>query len=471
MITCEQRPGTFLEANVETLSLKYIAAACGGRLLRGDPGAIAARVCTDSRRVMAGDVFIALTGEKYDGHNFLAEVVKSGVAAIVVQESSASKAPAEAAVIVVADTRGALGRLAAGYRQEFDAPIIAVGGSNGKTTTKELIASVLSQRYPTLKSEASFNNDVGVPLTLLSLEHRHEAAVLEVGTNHHGELAPLVRMIAPRYGVITSIGREHLEFFGDVAGVAQEEGWLAQLLPDDGKLFINGDTLEVEAIAKRTRAKIVRVGWSAGNDWRATAMRLDENGTYFKVEAPNPNLSGEYRLQVLGRHQVTNAMLALAVGVELGLGREELRRGLADCPPPRMRLNIKWTNHIWVLNDAYNANADSMSAALQTLRDFPCAGRRVAVLGDMAELGAQSHSAHVEVGELAARLGVGQLYTVGKMAEVLANAARSAGLKNVAQFADVESAIPVIKAQIKEDDVVLVKASRSARLERVVEAI
>ena len=174
-------------------------------------------------------------------------------------------------MIAVEDTRKALGQLAAQYRKDFVLPVVAVGGSNGKTTTKELVASVLKQELATLWSEASFNNDIGVPLTLLRLEKSHQAAVLEVGTNHPGELAPLVKMIQPNYGIITCVGREHLEFFGDLAGVAREEGWLAELLPADGKLFVNGDDEWTSRAVERTRAQVVRVGFAAGNDWRARA--------------------------------------------------------------------------------------------------------------------------------------------------------------------------------------------------------
>ena len=207
-------------------------------------------------------------------------------------------------------SRAALGKLAAAYRKDFALPVICVGGSNGKTTVKELIASVLEQKLATLWSEASFNNDIGVPLTLLRLEKSHQAAVLEAGTNHPGELAPLVKMIQPKFGVITNIGREHLEFFGDVAGVAREEGWLAELLPADGKLFLNGDNEWTEKIAARTKAKVVRVGIGEKNDWRAEKIRLDKNGVTFRVTARrSEEFSGEYRINLLGRHQVANALL------------------------------------------------------------------------------------------------------------------------------------------------------------------
>ncbi len=425
------------------------------------------RVCTDSRQAQPGDLFFAIKGDQFDGHDFLGEVSKKGVAAVVVERGRKSLALPDCAVIRVDDTRHALGRLAVAYRNDFALPVVAVGGSNGKTTTKNLIATVLRQKLTTLWSEASFNNDIGVPLTLLHLEKAHQAAVLEVGTNHPGELAPLVKMIQPRYGVITNVGREHLEFFGDLAGVAKEEGWLAELLPTDGKLFLNGDNEWTDGVARRTRATIVRVGLADGNDWRVRSLRVDKQGATFRVEAPVAELGGEYRVNLLGRHQVVNALFALALGAELGLDRAEMQRGLAACEPAKMRLQLWEFSGVRVLDDAYNANADSMLAALQVLQELPCKGRRVAVLGDMAELGAHSEAAHAEVGRRAAELGVGQLFAVGSMARVTAQAARAAGLNRVIELADVESAVAALKSFLKTGDVVLLKASRATRLERI----
>ena len=452
--------------------MEFIGTACAGELLSGSPAAIVRRVCTDSREARAGDLFVALAGDRFDGHEFLPDVARKGVVGAVVARHRA--APADlpgCALIAVPDTRKALGRLAAHYRKDFALPMVAVAGSNGKTTTKELLASVLRQKFATLWSEASYNNDIGVPLTLLKLETKHEVAVLEVGTNHPGELAPLVEMIRPRYGVLTSIGREHLEYFGDLAGVAREEGWLAELLPADGKLFLNGDDGWTAEIAQRTRATVVRAGFSDGNDWRVRSLRVDKEGVAFSVDAPIADFAGEYRINLLGRHQVTNGLFTMAVAVELGLSRAEIERGLAECQPANMRLQVWECNGVRVLNDAYNANADSMLAALQTLQDQPCAGRRVAVLGDMAELGAHREAAHEEIGRRAAELGIGQLFAIGQMAPVMARAAREAGLNRVFEFLDVETAALAVKSFVKPGDVLLLKASRSTRLERVAEVL
>ena len=443
----------------------------GGATVREAASAQVRRICTDSRAIQPGDLFVALTGDKFDGHNFLAEVVQKGAVAVVVEAGRRPAAWPECGVIEVANTRVALGKLAAAYRAEFDLPVIAVGGSNGKTTTKELVASVLRQKMPTLWSEASFNNDIGVPMTLLKLDATHRAAVLEVGTNHPGELAPLVQLIAPRFGVITTIGREHLEFFGDVAGVAQEEGSLGEKLPANGKLFLNGDNEWTDRLAARTKAAVVRVGLNEGNVWRARTVQLRTQCVTFRVDAPGAEFSGNYRVNLLGRHQVINALFAIALGAELGLSRAEIVRGLEACEPPKMRMQFWETGGVRVLDDAYNANADSMAAALQVLQELPCKGRRVAVLGDMAELGAQRDAAHLEVGRRAAAAGVVQLFAVGAMAGVLAKGARAAGLNRVLEFAEVEAAGGALKSFLKPGDVVLLKASRSTRLERVTEAL
>ncbi len=455
--------------------MKFIAEACGAEIFAGAAGVGINSVCTDSRLAKVGDLFFAIKGEKFDGHDFINEIAAKGVAAVVIEKSKVqspkSKVPAGVAVLAVEDVRVALGKFAAAYRRQFDLPVIAVGGSNGKTTVKELIASVLRQKFSTLWSEASFNNDIGVPATLLRLKKSHQAAVLEAGTNHPGELAPLVKMIAPKFGVITNIGREHLEFFGDVAGVAQEESSLAELLPADGKLFLNGDNEWSEKIAARTKAKVVRVGIDEKNDWCAKKIRLDKSGVTFQVVVAKAEFCGEYRINLLGRHQVTNALFAIALGAELGLDRAEIQDGLVACPPPKMRLNFWEVNGVRVLDDSYNANADSTIAALETLCGLPLQGRRVAVLGDMAELGAHSAAAHAEVGRRAAELKLGQLFAIGQMAAVTGKAARDAGLMRVFEFAEVEAALNVVKGFLKPGDVVLLKASRASRLERIAEML
>jgi UDP-N-acetylmuramoyl-tripeptide--D-alanyl-D-alanine ligase len=453
---------------VESRTSAFACAALGGVTVRAPLNAEVNRVSTDSRTIQPGDWFLALRGDNFDGHEFLEEVARKGASAVVIETGRASTALPSCGVIEVANTRAAFGQLAAAYRAQFPIPVIAVGGSNGKTTTKELIASVLRVKLPVLWSEASFNNDIGVPTTLLNLDSTHRAAVLEAGTNHPGELAPLLELIRPRFGVITNIGREHLEFFGDVAGVAQEEGAMCECLPADGKLFINGDSEWSDVLAARTRAEVVRVGEKECNTWRARAIQLRANCVTFRLDAPRKEFAGNYRVNLLGRHQVMNALFAIAIGAELGLTREEIAAGLEACEPPKMRMQ-SWETAAGarVLEDCYNANADSMAAALEVLRDLPCKGRRVAVLGDMAELGAHGEAAHREVGRQAALSGVDHLIAVGGMAGELSRGARDAGLNRVLEIAEVEAAGGALKAFLRPGDLVLLKASRATRLERI----
>lgn len=455
---------------MEPRTLQYVAEACEGELTVATPGRTVSRICTDSRQAQAGDLFFALSGERFDAHQYLPQVIEAGVAAVVVEKDKVGHVTSLPS-IEVDNTRKALGRLGTRYRRDFDLPIVAVAGSNGKTTTKELIASVLRQKKPTLWSESSFNNDIGVPLTLLKLETVHQAAVLELGTNHPGELAPLAFMVAPRYAVITNIGREHLEFFHDLDGVAREEGAVAEAVPAGGVVFLNGDNLWTDALARRTRARVVKVGLSDKNDYCARDLKLSENGVSFSVKSRAGKIDGEYRLKLLGRHQVMNALFAIAVGNELGLSRAEIAHGVSECAPPKMRMQFWSSKGVGVLDDAYNANADSMLAALETLREMPVRNRRVAVLGDMAELGAEAVAAHVEVGEKAASLKIDQLFAVGHLATGIAEAARKRGLQNVTEFLDVEQAANQIKEFVREGDLVLVKASRSMKMERIVEQL
>jgi len=437
----------------------------------GPKDALARRVCTDSRQAREGDLFVALTGERFDGHRFLEEVAAAGAAAAVVEGGRLAGRRAPLPLVRVDDTRAALGRLGARYRQDFEIPTVAVGGSNGKSTTKELIASVLQQKHATLWSEASFNNDIGVPCTLLRLESRHRAAVFEVGSNHPGELAPLLRMVRPRFGVVTSIGPEHLEFFGDIDGVLQEEGLLAEALPGEGVFFVNASSEPARRLPARTRAEVVRVGWEPENEWSASRCQTDETGSTFHVRAPWARFDGEYRVNLLGRHQVTNALLALAVGAAFGLEPAQARRGLAECRPLKMRLDLFVAGGVRVLDDSYNANAESMRAALQTLREMPGAGRRGAVLGDMAELGGQGAFAHAEAGRRAAQADLDFLVTVGPLSRLTAEAARLAGMARVTECANAEEAARVVPGLVVAGDLLLLKASRVTGLERVAQAL
>lgn len=454
---------------MEARSLDYVCRACEGELISGSGRTEVLRVSTDSRHVGQGDLFFAIKGDKFDGHDFLPEVVGKGARAVVVEKARAKGLGP--GVIAVEDTRRALGQLGARYRQDFTLPVVAVAGSNGKTTTKELIAAVLRDQIPVVWSEASFNNDIGVPLTLFNIESKHRAAVIEVGTNHPGELPALVRLLKPNMGVITSIGREHMEHFGSMEGVVREEGWLAELLPQAGVLFLNGDSEWTPTIAGRARARTVRVGTGPHNEWRGEFQGMDTNGVRFGVSSPRGDFDGDYQVALPGRHQITNATFALAIAAELGVSAEAARQGLVSAKPPKMRMQSWEVRGVRVLDDAYNANADSMLAALQTLADLPCTGRRVAVLGDMAELGDHAPGAHEEVGRRAGQLKIDMLIAVGKFASCTAESAAAAGVRDALTFLDVPAAVGAVPSLLKAGDLVLLKASRTTGLERVGEAL
>ncbi len=453
-------------------TLQFVLDVTEGECLRGEASSMIARVQTDSRRVQPGDLFVALRGERFDGHDYIEEVVRRGAAAVLIDRAMLGVVPpGSIAVIAVRDTRQALGLLGARYRAGFQIPMIAVAGSNGKTSVKELLATVLGAGYRVIASEASFNNDLGVPQTLLRMVARDEIAVLEVGTNHPGELGPLLKMIRPRIGVLTSLGREHLEHFGDLQGVIAEEGVLAESISSEGLMVVNSDSPGVEQVIGRASCRVLRVGFASASDWKIVSVTGDADGSDVEIEGGGVGWTGMWRVNLLGRHMAINAVLALAVAAELGLSPRLARIGLAGARPSKMRLNAGEAGGVRILDDTYNANADSVLAALETLTDLPCAGRRVAVLGDMAELGCHAEAAHVEVGNAAARLAVDRLWTVGSRATVTADAARQAGMQAAEAHPNLESVVRSMIEFLRPGDAVLVKASRSARLERLVESL
>lgn len=456
---------------MDARDMGWCARAAAGVLEQGDAGVRVKGVSTDSRRVGPGDVFVALRGERLDGHAFVGAVVALGVAGVVVEAGWEGTVPDGVAMLRVADTRVALGRMAAAYRAELGATVVAVAGSNGKTTTKELLARVLGSVGPVWRSAASFNNDVGVPLSLLEGTGLHRVGVLEAGTNHPGELAPLLGLMRPQVGVLTSIGREHLEFFGDERGVAREEGALAEAVGPGGLLVLQGDHAFVDEIAGRCAGRVVRYGWGGANDWRVTGSRSLWEGEEFEVGGGGAGWDGTWRVGVPGRVMASNATAALVVARELGVTPGEARSALAGFRAPERRMAVRRAGGVRVLDDCYNANADSVAAALETLGRLPCEGRRVAVLGDMAELGEASEAAHEEVGRRAAAWGVDALVCVGRWAGVMAGAARAAGLGGVTEHAAVEGALEFLGGMLGEGDSVLVKGSRSSRMERVTEGL
>lgn len=456
---------------MEKLKLSVVADSCGGRL--SVPGAASVEVCgvsSDTRDIREGDLFVALKGERFNGHDFLGDAAGRGAVAAMVERGEMERRASPVPLVMVQDSLAGLQALARSYREGLGTRAVAIAGSNGKTGTKDMVAAVLAARFAVLKTAGNLNNHIGVPMSLLKLERAHEAGVFEVGTNHPGELLPLLEMVQPVAGVITTIGEEHLEFFHDLDGVAQEEGTLAEVMPADGLLVLNADDAWSAPIAARAKSRVVTFGFSRDADYRATAVGVGLEGTRFNLNTPDGQC--EVRLRLIGRHQVSNALAAAAVGGFFGLALEEIAKGLESVAPSKMRMQPSTTRGgVVILNDAYNANPHSMRAALRTLREIAVAGRRFAVLGEMRELGAVSESSHREVGRQAADSDLDCLVVVGEGARAIAAGARTAKTPppQVESFEGPAEAREFLRRRVRAGDVVLLKASRGAALERVME--
>jgi UDP-N-acetylmuramoyl-tripeptide--D-alanyl-D-alanine ligase len=384
----------------------------------------------------------------------------------------------------VQDTLTTLHKLATNYRRLMPPTtrIVAVTGSCGKTTTKELIASVLNERFNIVETTANLNNQIGVPLNLLRLDGTHDFGVFELGSSRPGEIALLAGMVRPDIGVITNIGLGHVEFFGDEAGVATEKGALLEVLPrnGDGLAVLNADDKWCSELRLRTRATVVTVGIDNFADIRASEIKIYplEGGpgvagsaVKFRLNIARKREDVIVRLRTLGRHQIYNALQAAAVGYFAGLDLDEIRLGLENAQFPHMRMEPVTIGGVRFVNDCYNANVVSMKAALQMLRETPCEGRKIAVLGDMLELGAWTERAHLEIGAMAAHCGLAFLLTVGPSARLIAQAAIESGMdpQCVMPLATRGEAAKTLRMLVHEDDFVLVKGSRRLELEKIVE--
>ncbi len=462
---------------MEKLTLTEISRLCNGRLedrilSRGNFSSemLVRGVSIDSREIGEGDLFVALQGERFNGHDFLREAAQKGAVAAMVEAGEMMKRESPVPVVFVDDSVAGLQNMARAYRSTLRTRTVAVAGSNGKTGTKEMVAAVLGTRFSVLKNKGNLNNHIGVPLSLMRLGSSHQIGVFEVGTNHPGELIQLLNMVQPLAGIITTIGEEHLEYFHDLEGVAKEEGTLAEALPEDGLLALNADNEWSPAIARRCRARKVYFGFAESAQYRGTAVCVSTLGTHFRLVTPLG--TQEIALRLIGRYQVANALAAAAVGEFFGLDLEQIRQGLESVMPEKMRMERSMTsNGVLILNDAYNANPGSMLAALEVVEDLTVEGRRFAVLGEMRELGKTSGAAHHSVGARAAESGIDVLVVVGSGAQVIVDGARAAKRQpsQIAFFQDPEGARNFLRGETHRGDLVLIKASRGVALERILE--
>ena len=437
-----------------------IAAVTGGTL-HGDGAAEVTGVVIDSRKAVRGSLFAALPGERVDGHDYIAKAFDLGAAcALALRVPEGEMRP----VVVVPDVAAALETLTADYRSRLDIPVIGVTGSVGKTTAKEMTAAVLSQRWLVLKTEKNFNNQLGVPLTLARIEPNHRAAVVEMGISHFGDMAPLAKMARPDVMLFTNIGRAHLEYLGDRNGVFREKTSVLEWMADDALVIYNGDDDLLRTLDCRQRR--LSFGLSPDCDVRAEDVR-DYGLAGSECTIVTGDRRFDVRITAYGAHMVYAALEGAAVGVAFDLTDEEICAGIAAYVPVGGRAGIVQTGMLTVVNDCYNANPDSTAAALRSLSRTQGA-RKIAVLGDMGELGEDGALLHRETGRIAAEAKIDALFTCGRLAREIAAGAREAGLGEVHHFDALPELLAALPGQFQPGDCVLVKASHAMAFENVI---
>ncbi|MGQ0699133.1 MAG: UDP-N-acetylmuramoyl-tripeptide--D-alanyl-D-alanine ligase [Panacagrimonas sp.] len=448
-----------MSASIEEMAkLSWFAQAAGAQLIGEDAAVL--RVTHDSRSVRRGDLFVALRGERFDAHDFVGDAVKEGAAGVMVER----RLDTPIAQLLVRDSLQGLQAIASAWRERYADPVVAVTGSNGKTTTKQLLAAIFAVRGPVLATRGNLNNHIGLPLSLLELRSTHRTAVIEMGANHAGEIAQLTALARPQVGVITQAGDAHLEGFGSREGVARAKGELFAGMSEDGISVINADDDYAELWRSLARGRQLSFGITLPADVRASRIEATAGGSRFELAIPGSEAAVE--LPLPGRHNVMNALAAAACGAALGLDASVIAQGLARVEAAQGRVVWKLTPQgARLIDDSYNANPTSMNAGLELLAQQT--GQRWAVLGAMAELGASSSALHESCGARARELGIERLCVIGSAGE---HYARGFGA-GAERFDDVEALSRSLSADLREGVTVLVKGSRSARMERVVAAL
>jgi UDP-N-acetylmuramoyl-tripeptide--D-alanyl-D-alanine ligase len=428
-------------------------------------------ISIDSRTIKAGELFLAVRGDQFDGHNFVSKAIEAGAAGIIVERrwaevNASMMVSINIPRLIVENTIQALGTLANQYRRKFDIPVIAIGGSNGKTTTKDMIRSVLGTKYHVLSTEGNLNNHIGVPQTLFRLEKKHDVAVVEIGANHPGEIDYLCSVLEPTHGLLTNIGREHLEFFGTIEGVAQSEGelftWIAK---HHGFLFINADDPYIIRLAKKNKK-----GMSYGFSGRGTSIKGKIESFTEQAEAllqvtPRGKRAFQLTVGVSGEHNAQNALAAAAVGTKMKISVADIKKSLASFTPASKRMQVEHIAQVTILNDTYNANPDSTLAALTTLQLMKATGKKIAVLADMFEMGKHAEELHRLMGKNTARCGVDILLTFGPLSKALHEAA---AVETKAHFENKSALTEYLVRLLADGDLVLVKGSRGMKMEEVI---
>jgi UDP-N-acetylmuramoyl-tripeptide--D-alanyl-D-alanine ligase len=430
------------------------------------------KITTDTRKIETGDLFIALRGENFDGAEFAADALQKGAAAVLVGaplSKSVEKAlkNAEGAVLTVPDTLAAYQAIAHAWRMKFDVPVVAITGSNGKTTTKDLTAAVLSARGTVCRTAANYNNEVGLPLTLLGMTGGDVAAVVEIGMRGLGQIAALAPVAAPSIGIVTNVCEVHMELLGSMENIAKAKAELVQAIPAGGTVILNADDARVAAMRSLAAdgVRVLTYGIGADADVRAEALRLTSDGSQFMVTWDNER--HDYSIRLAGRHNVSNALAALAAGFALGCTPQEMQTGLQRLAVTKMRYEVHEVGAWTFINDAYNASPSSMAAALETTANL-YEGRKIAVLGDMLELGDAAEEAHRRIGRRVAELGFAALATYGPQSRWIHTAAEAAGCPVCRHAETHEAAEEHLRSLLRDGDTVLFKGSRGMKMEAVI---
>jgi UDP-N-acetylmuramoyl-tripeptide--D-alanyl-D-alanine ligase len=454
-----------------------ILEATGGELLVGEASRKFSRVGIDSRKISSSDLFVAIVGDVHDGHTFVQDVVRQGVSGVMINKNSTGNIPVSdwqnlnITCVAVEDTTRSLGDLAAYNRRRADALVVAITGSNGKTTTRKLTSAVMNRRFNTLSTVGNFNNQIGLPLTLLNLQHAHQWAVVEIGTNSPGEIARLAEICTAEIGVITNIGPAHLEKLRSLDGVMREKGDLLKHLKPGGKAILNADDRRIRNLAAQTDRKVVLFGLCSDATIRAETINETISGINFTLVLPEQRI--EVALSACGSFMVTNALAAAATAYLAGLSINQIKAGIESYRPAAGRMNILQTpDGIHIIDDTYNANPESMQAAINTLKASSAGSRTIVVSGDMLELGEHAESMHKQIGALAAASGIRKLYVTGDFAEAVATGARQSKMSAANIFSgSKDDIIDDLKQTLKPGDWVLIKGSRGMAMEDIVNAL
>ena len=425
-------------------------------------------VSTDSRKIKHGELFVALKGENCNGESFAKDALNKGGAAVMV--SKTAKRIPDGIVLKVDDTLTAYRQIAGAWRNRFDIPIVAVTGSNGKTTTKDLTAAALNGLGHVQKTSGNFNNEIGVPMTLLELREKHNAAVVEIGMRGLGQIETLAKVVKPTIGIVTNVSEAHIELLGSIENIAKAKSELVEAIPLGGTIILNADNSHTEAMKNLAGAgvNVVTYGLENEADLNAKNIFIGSVATEFTLTYRGEDF--DFEIPMLGRHNVSNSLAAIAAGLTCGLSVEEIQRGISTLTTTKMRFEVIRRDGLTIVNDAYNASPASMRVAIKTTSEI-YSGRLIAVLGDMMELGEISEKVHREIGEELVENKFDVLITLGDLGKFIAAGARDAGLKNIYSFDTHEDAAKKILELVRDGDTILFKASHVMHMEKIIELI